>query len=897
MACVSESHHVTTVQGLTVESVEWLPSGGDAGLVRVRGRWADPDARVPELPALCVRLGAEAQRFDSLPDARFGRDPTVWRGTYLVPAALMEVASGSLSLAWPGGREATLPAPEAGFEPPSTLPLRPEVREPQGGEVIDRAVLAERRARRAEAAERAQARRAEEALKAVEVLELRSAELERRLEALRADVAADAEPRCAGRARAGATARRRPPTAPRHRDRRSWSPPSRPVRPKQHPPADDESVRAALAAALAALTKLRRAAHDQRLRLRTVELQRAADAVALATLRGDPGSIAHLREALRRRQAELEAAMERVRVAEAEVAESRRQAAEQVAAAQRRAAADAAAVRERAHGETAAARAETAEARRGLAAASEALERERSAHGETTERLVAREAELSAIAAELAAVRAELEEVRDGATGRAHELEQRLAVLEEELTAERAGRLDASAELAAARTRLAAAEAGLRAETVARAALEEELDRERTAREALSAALDRAEAALAGRSEGLSAAETRGGSAGDLEGRLAALEGTLATERDARAAAEAAFEATLAAERDARAAAEAALAAAGAAATAEAGALQARITELERTASAADLARHAAEQAAAAAAASPPEREPDRVSADLDAAAAALRARAASPGDVDQQPAEAETVSPDDVDPQPAEAAMVTRVTSISSRRGGDGSPGDADPPPVPTAVDGHAQVGVGVAAAPANLVSPSRPRGAARRPVAAPGDGAHGARRPGVGRAAAPRAGAGPARRRRAAAGLRPHDPRHRHLRRDAGTDDGDPPPDRVAAASPAGRVPRLRRSRGARRAGGRRGHALGTVAWARPGARASARGGRRRGRAPKHATSASPPPSAQARCSRPTSSSAPSPTSSSRSGRAATGSPSRSRSPAPRRRRCTSWSATARA
>jgi hypothetical protein len=289
MACVSESHHVTTVQGLTVESVEWLPSGGDAGLVRVRGRWADPEARIPELPALCVRLGAEAQRFDSLPDARFGRDPTVWRGTYLVPAALMEVASGSLSLSWPGGREAALPAPETGFEPPSTLPLRPEVREPQGGEVIDRAVLAERRARRAEAAERAQARRAEEALKAVEVLELRSAELERRLEALRADVAPDAAPSDDATADpaqgdgAEATSGSAPPLLVAAES-------AGPA--EEQPPAGDESVRAALAAALASLTKLRRAAHDQRLRLRTVELQRAADAVALATLRGDPGTIA-----------------------------------------------------------------------------------------------------------------------------------------------------------------------------------------------------------------------------------------------------------------------------------------------------------------------------------------------------------------------------------------------------------------------------------------------------------------------------------------------------------------------------------------------------------------------------------------------------------------------------
>ena len=72
--------------------------------------------------------------------------------------------------------------------------------EEPGGQVIDRAVLAERRARRAEAAEREQARVAAEALKAVEALELQSAELERRLAEAVAerDALADAAPDRAG---------------------------------------------------------------------------------------------------------------------------------------------------------------------------------------------------------------------------------------------------------------------------------------------------------------------------------------------------------------------------------------------------------------------------------------------------------------------------------------------------------------------------------------------------------------------------------------------------------------------------------------------------------------------------------------------------------------------------
>src|SRR5687768_16768873 len=174
--------------GLVVEAVEWLPSGADSGLVRVRGRWVDAARREAELPALGLRRGDDARRFDSLPDARFARDPAVWRGTYLVPAALMDPAPDELWVSWDSGARAALPAAVSGFDPPSA-PSAPEPPPEPEGEVIDRAVLAERRARRAEAAERAQAERAAEALKAVEVLELRSAELERRLEALQEEPA------------------------------------------------------------------------------------------------------------------------------------------------------------------------------------------------------------------------------------------------------------------------------------------------------------------------------------------------------------------------------------------------------------------------------------------------------------------------------------------------------------------------------------------------------------------------------------------------------------------------------------------------------------------------------------------------------------------------------------
>ena len=44
-----------------------------------------------------------------MPDARFRRDPGVWRATYLVPAALMEPRPEELSLSWESGAGAVLP--------------------------------------------------------------------------------------------------------------------------------------------------------------------------------------------------------------------------------------------------------------------------------------------------------------------------------------------------------------------------------------------------------------------------------------------------------------------------------------------------------------------------------------------------------------------------------------------------------------------------------------------------------------------------------------------------------------------------------------------------------------------------------------------------------------------
>ena len=74
-------------------TVEWLPSGAESGLLRVRGRWNGVEP-AGELPALLLRADGLEHRFDSLPDARFGRDAASWRGTYLVPAESLAKVQG-----------------------------------------------------------------------------------------------------------------------------------------------------------------------------------------------------------------------------------------------------------------------------------------------------------------------------------------------------------------------------------------------------------------------------------------------------------------------------------------------------------------------------------------------------------------------------------------------------------------------------------------------------------------------------------------------------------------------------------------------------------------------------------------------------------------------------------
>ena len=115
MASSSPAHGVP---GLVIEAVEWLPSGGDTGLVRVRGRWAGAAPRETGLPELgaAPRGGDAAVHVAARRAVRRRRH--VWRATYVVGAALMDPPPDALWVAWESGARAALQAPARGFEPP-----------------------------------------------------------------------------------------------------------------------------------------------------------------------------------------------------------------------------------------------------------------------------------------------------------------------------------------------------------------------------------------------------------------------------------------------------------------------------------------------------------------------------------------------------------------------------------------------------------------------------------------------------------------------------------------------------------------------------------------------------------------------------------------------------------
>ena len=638
---------------------------------------------------------------DSLPDAP--RNGSVWRGAYLVPEA---VARAGLWLEWESGERSALPTP-AGLDQRAAPPGVPEpVAEPEpGGEVIDRAVLAERRARRAEAAEQAQARVASEALRALDALELRGTELEQRVEALAAERDALAE-----------QARVLEQQVPR-----------------------DEHQRRALADALAAAAAARRQTREWRLRMRAAEVARTSDAVRLRVLEAREASGAPLRAAQAKLAAALAAERGRARGADRSVAarppagdgggrrprrgpprprpaaRGRRPLRRRMGGPGDRGGVRARARARRARGPRGRAVGRTRRARAGAAAVAEltaGLAAERAARAAAGADAEAARGEAASAGAALRAenvVRVALEDELERERAARNVLSDALdaetdalASLHVELNAERAARVAERSELEAARvaerdaleaarvserseheaarSELEAARAAAQAELGAfRAAgpdpeLQEELTRERGARQADQAALAALRDDLAAERAALVALQDELGAerharAAD-QTALASLRDDLAAERAAREALRAEsrrcarrsprdttaelraemqaarqvdhavvarLRDDLAAERAAREADQAALASL----RTELETAQARLTEagaadegglLERVAGLADeieFQRRAREQAEAAAA-HVPGAGPGRVVADLDAAASALRERAAN---------------------------------------------------------------------------------------------------------------------------------------------------------------------------------------------------------------------------------------------------------------------------
>jgi hypothetical protein len=680
-AAVTESIPASILDGLTLEAVEWLPSGADTGLVRVRGRWT-PDAAHPlGLPVLCAQVGGTVSRVDSLPDAPStrGGNGSIWRGAYLVPEA---VARAGLWLEWASGERSALPTPAGLDERAARLSvLEPEPAEPDpGGEVIDRAVLAERRARRAEAAEQAQARVASEALRALDALELRDTELEARVEALAAERDLLVE-----------QARALEQRAPR-----------------------DEHQRRALADALAAASAARRQTREWRLRMRAAEVARTSDAVRLRVLETREAAATPLRAeraeqaaaleaergraeqlagvALRAREqavaaaadlddarrdfgrrlesaaewegraTEAEAALEQARGelaerdtalsdARAELATVRAQVAElQVGLeAERTARAEAGAEAETARSEAAAAGAALRAESVARAALVDELERERAARSvlgdaldAETDALASLHVELNAERSARAAERVELEALRAAGPD---------AELVEELARERAARAADQSALAAVRGDLAAERAAREADQSALASLRDDLAAERASREADETALRTALESLRAEVSRDTAAELRA----EMESGREADRGVLA-----------ALRADLNAERAAREADQTALAGV----RAELAAAQERLAEPgPRAAEPADeveFQRRAREQAEAAAA-HMPAAESDRVVADLDAAASSLRERAAN-GIALGAPAETEAAAATDAAPAPPDTVPAAAPPERSRR-------------------------------------------------------------------------------------------------------------------------------------------------------------------------------------------------------------------------------------
>ncbi|HEV2820539.1 MAG TPA: hypothetical protein VGW11_08535 [Solirubrobacteraceae bacterium] len=151
---------------LDVDRVEWVPGARGALQVRVFGSWR---GTLPSgLAFLLIDDERHRHMFPALTTPPTPR-PGQWSAAFPVPGELRPLLNGPLAMRV-GIDEVVLPPAQAGA-----------TQEPEPAEVVDRAVLAERRARRAELAEEELARRAVEAERAAAALEAQLGGLEERL--------------------------------------------------------------------------------------------------------------------------------------------------------------------------------------------------------------------------------------------------------------------------------------------------------------------------------------------------------------------------------------------------------------------------------------------------------------------------------------------------------------------------------------------------------------------------------------------------------------------------------------------------------------------------------------------------------------------------------------------
>src|SRR5438552_3539404 len=165
--------------GLRIDAVEVLPTDLRSVLLRVAGAWEGPPPKHLEAPVLVLRTAATVHRIDALPQtsgaaARAAPEIQPFRAAYSVPDALAPLLDEGVELDL-GPLTVRIPAPKPPVEDA-------EADEPEGT-VVDRAVLAERRARRAELADEANLERTGDAEHAAAQLEGELGKLELRLAA------------------------------------------------------------------------------------------------------------------------------------------------------------------------------------------------------------------------------------------------------------------------------------------------------------------------------------------------------------------------------------------------------------------------------------------------------------------------------------------------------------------------------------------------------------------------------------------------------------------------------------------------------------------------------------------------------------------------------------------